>query len=315
LADIYCEHFGDPVRAEQLSHESLKRSPHYANAHMMLGKTLVAQRRFNEARDAFAAAIADAAYAKNQFIVDDQVYVWKAQSEMGSSYAVEGDDASALAWFERGLANAPTVEPLMINRAKALEKLGQVDEAYTAYKKAFETHHSSPLSMLQFVNFLLRSRRSTEALAIAEDWYPRLEPKQAAELLVGAAGVSEHHGYGKEAHYLRLALERDPDSAQARQHYLRVMKARARRAVDERRAEEGLAATDDVLALEPGNYDMLMNRAAALELLASPAGVEASLLRAREIDPARASVALSIFYLREQRFGEAVAIADSALKS
>jgi hypothetical protein len=59
---------------------------------------------------------------------------------------------------------------------------------------------------------------------------------------------------------------------------------------------------------------MLMTRAGALELLASPAGVEASLLRAREIDPVRSSVALSLFYLRNERFADAAAIADGVLK-
>jgi len=314
LADIYCDRFGDPVRGEELSRESLKRSPHYANAHMMLGKTYMAQKRFDEAREAFAAAIADAPYAKNQFIVDDQVYVWKAQSEMGSSYAAEGDDASALAWYERGLANAPRVEPLMINRAKVLERLGRSDESYDAFRSAYETHQSV-LAMVQYVNFLLRSQRHAEALALVEDWYPRVKPEEAAEMLVGAAGVSERCGFGKEEQYLRAAAQLAPDSPQVKERLGRILSSRARRALDERRPSDALSATDDALALDPRDYDLLMSRAAALELLASPAGVEASLLRAREVDPVKGAVALSMFYLREQRFGEAAAIADGALKS
>jgi glycosyltransferase involved in cell wall biosynthesis/Tfp pilus assembly protein PilF len=312
LADIYCEHFSDPTRAEALANQSLRRSPHYANAHMMLGKTLVVQKRFDEARAAFTAAIEDRAYAKNQFIVDDQVYVWKAQSEMGSSYAAQGDDAGALEWFERGLANAPTVEPLMINRAKALERLGRSSESYDAYRRAYETHQSAH-AMLYFVNFLLRSARATEALAIVEEWYPRLEPKQAAELLTGAAGVSERYGYGKELQYLRLARQLDPQSVQVGEALRRVLSLELRRTLEERRAERALVAADELLGLDPSAYEALMSRAAACELLASPAGVEASLLRAREVDAIRGSVALSMFYLREQRYGDAAAIADGAL--
>jgi hypothetical protein len=92
------------------------------------------------------------------------------------------------------------------------------------------------------------------------------------------------------------------------------LRARARAALDGRRAEAALAATDAALALEPKDFDMLMTRAGALELLASTAGVEASLLRAREIEPLRASVGLSLFYLRHQRFADAAAIADGVLK-
>jgi hypothetical protein len=42
--------------------------------------------------------------------------------------------------------------------------------------------------------------------------------------------------------------------------------------------------------------------------------VEASLIRAQEIDPIRSSVALSLYYLRNERFAEAAAVADRALK-
>jgi len=314
LADLYCERFGDPERAEELSRQSLRRSPHYANAHMMLGKTLCVLKRYDEAREAFTAAIDDKDYVRNQFIVDDQVSIWKAQSEMGSSYAAQGDDAKALEWFEKGLANAPTVEPLMINRAKALERLGRMDESYDAYRKAYEAHQSAA-AMLYFVNFLLRAQRSTEALALVEEWYPRLEPRQACELLVGAAGVSERYGYGKELEYLRLASRFDPQSQQASEHLGRVLTANVRRLLDEQRAGEALTLADEALALDPKSYELLMSRAGACELLASPAGVEASLLRAREIDPTRSAVALSMFYLREQRYGEAAAIAGGALNS
>jgi cytochrome c-type biogenesis protein CcmH/NrfG len=88
----------------------------------------------------------------------------------------------------------------------------------------------------------------------------------------------------------------------------------ARRALDEKRAEAALSAVDAALALDPNSFDMLMTRAGALELLASPAGVEASLIRAQEIDPIRSSVALSLYYLRNERFAEAAAVADRALK-
>ncbi|HUN29936.1 MAG TPA: glycosyltransferase [Alphaproteobacteria bacterium] len=337
LGDLYCDHFNDPIKGEQMSRESLKRSPHYANAHMMLGKTLIAQKRFSEAREAFATAIEDQAFAKQQFIVDDQVYIWKAQSEMGSSYALEGDDAKALEWFERGLANAPNVEPLMINRAKAYERLKRFGEAYDAYKLVLETHQTAA-AMLHLVNFLLRMRRGPEAIEIVERFYSRLNPVEGCELLVSAAAVSERYELGKEEQFLRLAVELDPNSEKAAQQLSRWLtehgqaadlpalsqrrgpqtfdewKDYAHSALEQKRAEAALSAAESGLELEPRSVDMLLTRAAALELLASPAGVEASLIRAREIDPMRASVALSLFYLRNERFAEAAAVADRALK-
>ena len=338
LGDLYCDHFNDPVKGEEMARESLKRSAHYANAHMMLGKTLVAQKRYDEARAAFMQAIEDQAFAKQQFIVDDQVYIWKAHSEMGSSFALEGDDAKALEWFEKGLANAPTVEPLMINRAKAYERLKRFGEAHDAYKLVLDTHESAA-AMLHFVNFLLRMRRGAEAIDIVEKWYPRLGLPEAIEVLVSAAAVSERYELGREEHFLRLALELDPQSERVLEQLHRVLavrgltlepellqrqhatpktfaewQQRARQALDEKRPEAALAAADAALALDPQSFDMLMTRAGALELLASPAGVEASLIQAREIDPVRSSVALSLFYLRNERFAEAAAVADRVLK-
>ena len=328
LGDLYCDHFGDPVKGEEMARQSLRRSPHYANAHMMLGKCLIAQQRHAEAREAFAAAIEDGAYAKQQFIVDDQVAIWKAQSEMGSSYAIEGNDLKALEWFEKGLANAPTVEPLMLNRAKALERVKRHAEANDQYKLVLDTHESMQ-AMLHFVNFLLRMKRGAEAIEIVEEWHSRLKPTEAAELLLSAAGVSERYGFGKEERFLRLALDYDPDSEKVRAAYERIVgeparlsqpltfegwKERAHRAIDEKRGEAALVASDAGLALNPRSVDLLLTRAAALELLASTAGVEASLLQARELDPVRSAVALSLFYLRNERFADAAAIADAVLK-
>jgi tetratricopeptide (TPR) repeat protein len=193
--------------------------------------------------------------------------------------------------------------------------------------------------MLHLTNFLLRMKRGVEAIELVEKWHSKLKPAEACELLVSAAAVSERYGLGKEEKFLRLAVEYDPDSEKAAQHLGKLLealgkngdaqalrdrsampvtfedlRARARRALDERRAEAALSACEAALAIDPKSLDMLMTRAGALELLASPAGVEASLLRAKEIDPVRSAVALSLFYLRNERFADAAAIADGVLK-
>ena len=328
LSDLYCDHFGDPVKGEEFARQSLRRSAHYANAHLVLGKCLVAQKRFDEAREAFREAIADGAYVKQQFMVDDQVPIWKAHSEIASSYAIQGDDLKALEWCEAGLKNAPNVEVLMLNHAKGFERLQRFAEAERAYRLALETHESIA-AMLHYVNFILRRGRAAEALALVETWHARLPASQAAELLTSSAGVSWKHGLGREREFLELALAYDPDSEKVRTEYQRILgkapfvenpvtaaewRARADRALGEKHGEAALAACDAALALEPRDVDLLLTRAAALELLASPAGVEASLLRAREVDRTRASVALSLFYLRSERYAEAAAVADAALK-
>ena len=229
LGDLYCDHFDDPVQGEEMARQSLRRSPHYANAHMMLGKALVAQKRFDEAREAFAAAI------DRQSLCQAAVHRRRSglylEGLFGNGFELchRGRRRKALEWFEKGLANAPTVEPLMINRAKAYERLKRFGEAHDAYKLVLDTHESST-AMLHFVNFLLRMKRGREAIELVEKWYPRLKPVEAAELLVSAAGVCERYGFGKEEHFLRLALELDPASEKAAQHLERVLEARGQAA-------------------------------------------------------------------------------------
>jgi tetratricopeptide (TPR) repeat protein len=111
LADLYTDR-GDYLLAIETAKESLQKSPHFANAHFALGRALVKAKRFAEGRAAFEAAIADAPHAARQFIVDDEVSIWKAHSEIGTSYGQEGNDLAALEWFDRALAHRPKVIPV-----------------------------------------------------------------------------------------------------------------------------------------------------------------------------------------------------------
>jgi tetratricopeptide (TPR) repeat protein len=213
LAETYCDKLGDPSKGEEVAQAALRVSPHYANAHFQLGKALVAQRRFDEARAAYGDAIADKDFANQQFVVDDQVYVWKAHSEIGSSYVVQGDEESAIEWFERGLKNAPGVQPLMLNLARSLDRLGRYDEAGALFKEVYEKFRDA-YGTVDYVNFLLRRNHGETAVDVIEAMYEKLKPETAAPLLVAAAQISARLGRPEElVHYLELAADRAPGSA------------------------------------------------------------------------------------------------------
>ncbi len=112
LADLYTD-TGDYLRAIEAATESLRKAPHFANAHFALGRALAKLQRYDEARAAFEAAIADAAHARQQFIVDDEVSIWKAHSEIGSTYGNEGNDVARSSWFDGrckiGRSSSPSV--------------------------------------------------------------------------------------------------------------------------------------------------------------------------------------------------------------
>ncbi len=214
LAETYCDKLGDPQKGEEISRAALRFSPHYANAHFQLGKAFVAQRRFEDARAAFREAIEDGKYSHLQFVVDDQVSIWKAHSEIGSSYVVEGDDRSAVTWFRKGLENAPGVQPLMLNLARALERLAQYDEAHALFRRVYEEFQDA-YGTLDYVNYLLRRKDGESALRAIDAIYEKLEGDVSVRLLHAAAQVSWQKGAADEAvRYLELAAERAPGNAE-----------------------------------------------------------------------------------------------------
>jgi tetratricopeptide (TPR) repeat protein len=213
LADLYSDRgrFAEAIDAAQAS---LRKAPHFANAHFALGRALAKQQRYAEARTAFEAAIADAAYAAQQFIVDDEVSIWKAQSEIGSAYGHEGDNEAALVWFERALANRPAVIPVRMNRAKALERLGRFDEAGAAFKE-IAADEPGDVHSVDYINFLLRRAQYADAVEAIETALPYVSPRVQATLLVTAAKLGQVTWIGSAESYLERAVAAHPGAADA----------------------------------------------------------------------------------------------------
>ncbi|GAC1591350.1 MAG: hypothetical protein NVS3B28_19120 [Candidatus Velthaea sp.] len=126
-----------------------------------------------EARDAYGAAIAAGAHDGAQFVVDGEVAVWKAHSEIGSTLMREGRPAEALRWFELAAEVRPTAYPLVANRARAHEALGDLAAAGSLYAAASSAFADEP-SAIDHVNFLLRAGREDEAIRAIEESLERL---------------------------------------------------------------------------------------------------------------------------------------------
>ncbi len=215
LADIYTEHTNEPEKGLYYALESLKLAPRYANGHFSAGKAYVALNRLDEARDMYVKAIADAEHLAKQFVVDDEVPMWKAQCEIGGTYMAQNDFASALEWFDRGVANRPKVQPLRINRATALERLGRLSEAERDFRGVYEDFRDEQ-SILQYGNFLLRYKKEREALALIEREHANCSDQVSGNMLLAAAAVSQRNGWGDGEKFLLLAQARQPDSPEIR---------------------------------------------------------------------------------------------------
>lgn len=215
LCDVYAEHLGQPEKGLPYALECIERSPRYANGHFSAGKAYFLMKRYDEAREMYMKAIDDGAYLDRQYVVDDEVPVWKAQCEIGSTYAEQGDHAKAAQWFERGLANKPKIQPMRLNYANALEKLGRPSEAENIFRSVY-ADFGDEQSIVCLVNYLLRHQGEREAIDLIERHYADVSPQAGASMLLAAAVVTQRSNWGDGERYLLDAQRIAPDAPEIR---------------------------------------------------------------------------------------------------
>ncbi|HEY9179928.1 MAG TPA: tetratricopeptide repeat protein, partial [Candidatus Baltobacteraceae bacterium] len=263
LCDIYSEHLGQPEKGLPYALECIERSPHYANAHFSAGKAYFLMKRYDEAREMYQHAIEDGAYTDRQYVVDDEVPVWKAQCEIGSTYAEQGDHAKAAAWFEKGLANRPKIQPLRLNYANALEKLGRLAEAERIFRSVY-ADFGDEQSIVSLINYLLRHQSEREAIDLIERHYADVSVPAAVAMLLAAAAVAQGRKWGDGERYLRQAEQLQPDSPEVRNAIAALESSRSNSGVlasvqgafAQQRFDDAIALAETGLSAAPGDAQL-----------------------------------------------------------
>jgi len=204
LASLYLKNPDAVARAENLAREVLTHAPAFPDAHFILGKCLVAQRRFVEAREAYVAAIEDGKEAHRQPLVDNEVFLWKAHSEIGTTLMEEGGYELAIKWFDFALSARPKVQPVRLNRAKSLEALRRLDEAEKVYADVWQDDRDE-LSANEYMNFLLRRGENRRALDFIDANAGQLPPEFRLIMYGSAAAIVSQAGLPGVERYLELA--------------------------------------------------------------------------------------------------------------
>jgi hypothetical protein len=118
----------------------------------------------------------------------------------------DGQHAEALRWIDAALANRPAVQPLLINRARCRDALGDVAGALVGYRAAFEVFRDE-LSAIEYVNFVLRHGGPDICLAAVESALPVVGGEYRCAFLTSAAAMMLRAGRtGEAAKLLARAL-------------------------------------------------------------------------------------------------------------
>ncbi|HTX02624.1 MAG TPA: tetratricopeptide repeat protein [Candidatus Acidoferrales bacterium] len=342
LAGTVASHLGDFDRAHTIIDECLERLPKYVLA--LYGKAEIYARasRYDDAREWFQKAIATRAHEEWYNVVDEEIVVWKSQSNIATSYVNEGKYDEAITWLEEAHRNKPDILVIKERLAWLYEKTKRYFDAEFILREAFDKYPDER-SVVLYVNYLARRNRFTRALEVIEESLPSAAPELKASLNTAAGAIMRKTGAGDPVPYLRAALEISPGAGLALELldkiYLElndeISRARLRRdemdaplvnptdflrrssrLLEDERYEDAARAAEDGLIRDPGNASLLTNLALALSK--TPQGISRAIdlldtVRIGDGDVVQHAGALRADLLeREGRLEEALATLERA---
>ncbi|HEY1727888.1 MAG TPA: tetratricopeptide repeat protein [Candidatus Baltobacteraceae bacterium] len=250
LAGAYASQRNDFERALATIDECLERAPGYVLAIYCKAEILARAGRFEDAREWFKKAIATKGLEDRYSVVDEEISLWKAQSNIAATYLNENKFEEAIPWLEEAQRNKPDIWMVQERLAWVFETCKRYFDAEIVLRGAFEREKNDQ-TITAYVNYLVRRQRMTRALEVIEEALERVDEQMTSSLNVAAAIIVRRAKSADPVPYLRTALERAPGNGLAlgmleeiyREQGDEVAVARLRR--DE--FEAPLVAADDFL--------------------------------------------------------------------
>jgi glycosyltransferase involved in cell wall biosynthesis/Flp pilus assembly protein TadD len=328
LAYAYADGRGDVQKALDLVDRALSETPGHANLIFTRGHLLMLEQRWDESRAAYEQAIASRAQAAHHAMVDDEIFTWKSPLNIASTYVREGRIEDAVPWFERALANKPDSALLRGLMANAYEKAGRFYDAERLFRDGADG--ATGLGFVEYVNYLMRRRRFTEAFDRVEQRRDAVSDTAYVDLLLSAAGATRDEHLGDPEPYALRALDLAPGSGfalaflqdlyDARGETDKAARLRAdelvapltctadysrrsHRLLEDGRLEDALAAARAGLAISPNDAILTYNAGLAAARLGRDAEALAH-LDAVGADDSHATAALALRAEIQRRSGD-----------
>ncbi|HEX3551086.1 MAG TPA: tetratricopeptide repeat protein [Candidatus Elarobacter sp.] len=213
LAHAYADGRNDLERAMETIDKAIEEAPGHANVIFTRAHLLSKLERYEEAREECERAMAARSSAANHAMVDDEIFTWKSQLNIASTYVREERLDEAVPWFERAYQGKPDSTLLRGLLANAYEKVGRFYDAERLFREGAEL--AAPEGFVEYVNYLMRRRRFAEAFDRVEHNRALVSDAAYAELLLSAAGASRDERLGDPEPYALRALDLQPGNGAA----------------------------------------------------------------------------------------------------
>jgi tetratricopeptide (TPR) repeat protein len=225
LSGAYAQHRGDFEKALATIDECLERTPDYVLA--IYGKAEIFARagRFEDAREWFKKAIATKVREERYNVVDEEIALWKSQSNIAASYLNEARYEEAIPWLEEAHRNKPDVWLVEERLAWTLERCKRYFDAEVVLRDAF-VRRKNEATVAAYVNYLVRRQRMTRALEVIEESLAQMDGDVAASLNVGAAAIVQKARSADAVPYLQAALAKAPGHGVALQMLEQIYRER-----------------------------------------------------------------------------------------
>jgi glycosyltransferase involved in cell wall biosynthesis/thioredoxin-like negative regulator of GroEL len=208
LGTAHAELKGDVERGLEVVDRGLAENDDHPNLVFTRGYFLSLAKRFDEARTWYERAMGLRHAVYKHYMVDDEIVLWKAAFNLGSTYLKQERYAEALPWFEQALVNKPDSSLLRGVTARAYEKAGKVYDAERMYREGAE--RGGEAAFTAYANFLLRRRRFAQAFELVDRRAEPLSDAAYVTLLVSAATTTRSEKLGDPEPYALRALELAP---------------------------------------------------------------------------------------------------------
>jgi protein O-mannosyl-transferase len=174
-----------------------------------------------------------------------------AWNNLGIILAEEGDQAAAIADYDRALAIAPAYAYAHYNRANSLVAMGRNLEAIGEYDAALRFHPDDPSIHFNLGNALAREKRESEAAAQFRETL-KADPSRADAWFNLADAMVQSGDLPQAADAYSHAVALRPDFADARVNYGNVLAQMGK-------LDDAVRELGEALRLEPGAADIHNN--------------------------------------------------------